>query len=124
MISNIPMNVSDIAPIFTLISTLTTSNPVHSNTITPSTHNTTYSRSRMIAKLSSINHTIEKKWSNTTTIRRPFQKKTNTPSTQIISFNHVHPSKHVPLQPQQRHAFDQHRAHQRNHQNQTRPTDP
>ena len=49
-----PVNFIDIAPILTLISALTESGPVVSSTLPPSTHGTTRSRSRIVAKLSSI----------------------------------------------------------------------
>ena len=64
--STVPVNVIDIAPILTLISARTAPGPVVSSTLPPSTHGTTRSRSRIVAKLSSIGFEIEKGCSSTT----------------------------------------------------------
>ena len=49
VISSVPVNVIDMAPILTLIWPLHDSGPVISSTLPPSTHGTTRSRSRMVA---------------------------------------------------------------------------
>ena len=58
VISTVPVNFIDIAPIFTTISALTVSSLVRSSTRPPSTHGTTCSRSVIVAKLSSIGFDI------------------------------------------------------------------
>ena len=63
-----PLNVIDIAPIFTRISALTDSGPVVSITRPPSTHGTTRSRSVTAAKLSSIDLVVENEWSSSVAI--------------------------------------------------------
>jgi hypothetical protein len=55
----VPVNVIDIAPILTLISAWTAPGPVVASTLPPWTHGTTRSRSRMVAKLSSIGLEVE-----------------------------------------------------------------
>ena len=56
----------DIAPILTLISALTSSGPVRSSTLPPSTHGTSRSRSRIASQVSSIGLPVVKEWSSST----------------------------------------------------------
>ena len=59
MISSVPENVIDMAPILTLICALTDSGPVRSSTLAPSTQGITRSRSRTVAYMSSRDLSVE-----------------------------------------------------------------
>src|SRR4051794_2642390 len=71
VISTVPMNFSDIAPMRTTISAFTESSPSFSSTLPPSTHGTTCSRSVSLAKFSSVEPDIVNEWSRSTAIGSP-----------------------------------------------------
>src|SRR3954471_814423 len=64
--STVPLNVSDIAPMRTLISAFAASGLVRSTTLPPSTHGTMRSRSRIASQLYASSLPVEKEWSSST----------------------------------------------------------
>ena len=122
MISTLPVNVIDIAPILILISARTESGPVDSSTLPPSTHGTTRSRSRIVAKLSSIGFVVVNEWSSSTAmVGSPHEITVRT--RRNIGSSHGARSRHAHVRSRKRHADGAHAADGRRREGRAQPRD-